>query len=71
VESESADKEGSRKGVADAGADIGVAKSAGLPWVQADHDDLVQWVGVDVAKGVNEEKGVKYEFEMWMRGGDS
>jgi len=70
VESESADKEGSRKGVADAGADIGVAKSAGLPWVQADHDDLVQWVGVDVAKGVNEEKGVKYEFQMWMRGGD-
>lgn len=71
VESEPADKEESRNRVAHAHADTGVAKSAELPWGQVDHDDLVQWAGVDVAKGVNEEKGVKYEFQMWMRGGDS
>ncbi|CAE6463432.1 unnamed protein product [Rhizoctonia solani] len=36
-------------------------------WVQAEHADLEKWVGFEVPKGVQEEKGTKYEFQMWVR----
>ncbi|KAF6766057.1 dihydrofolate reductase [Ephemerocybe angulata] len=36
-------------------------------WVQASHAELQEWVGVPVAEGVQEEKGVQYEFQMWTR----
>lgn len=40
-----------------------------LVWEQASHDDLQAWAGFDVPKGVQEEKGVRYEFQMWNRRG--
>ncbi|KAH6917405.1 dihydrofolate reductase [Coprinopsis sp. MPI-PUGE-AT-0042] len=36
-------------------------------WTQSSHAELQAWVGIDVPEGVQEEKGVKYEFQMWMR----
>ena len=36
-------------------------------WSQATHADLQAWVGFDVPEGVQEEKGVRYEFQMWTR----
>ncbi|KAL1740018.1 dihydrofolate reductase-like domain-containing protein [Schizophyllum fasciatum] len=36
-------------------------------WRQAPHDELEGWLGFDVPRGVQEEKGVKYEFQMWVR----
>jgi dihydrofolate reductase len=36
-------------------------------WVQASHAELREWVEVDVVEGVQEENGVKYEFQMWTR----
>ncbi|PVF93941.1 hypothetical protein CPB86DRAFT_741593, partial [Serendipita vermifera] len=36
-------------------------------WRQVDHEALSQWVGFDVPEGVQEEKGVKYVFQMWVR----
>ncbi|CAE6531761.1 unnamed protein product, partial [Rhizoctonia solani] len=36
-------------------------------WVQAEHADLEKWVGFEVPKGTQEEKGTKYEFQMWVR----
>jgi len=35
-------------------------------WVKAPHEDLVSWVGGSVPKGVQEEKGIQYEFQMWI-----
>ncbi|KAG8731565.1 dihydrofolate reductase [Ceratobasidium sp. 423] len=43
----------------------------GNQWVQAEHAELEKWVGFEVAKGVQEEKGTKYEFQMWVRKQDS
>lgn len=40
-------------------------------WERADHGALIQWVGFDTPRGVNEEKGVKYEFQLWVRNGGS
>ncbi|GAB1518830.1 dihydrofolate reductase domain-containing protein [Rhizoctonia solani] len=40
-------------------------------WTQAEHTDLEKWVGFEVAKGVQEEKGIKYEFQMWVKKQDS
>lgn len=37
-------------------------------WSRANHEELRAWTGVDVAEGVQEEGGVKYEFQMWSRG---
>jgi dihydrofolate reductase len=39
-------------------------------WRQADHKALSQWVGFEVPEGVQEEKGVKYVFQMWVRDED-
>ncbi|KAJ7244777.1 dihydrofolate reductase-like domain-containing protein [Mycena haematopus] len=36
-------------------------------WKRAAHDALEAWVGFEVAEGVQEEHGVKYEFQMWIR----
>lgn len=49
---------------------VAVGRVVSPSWEQADHDGLVRWVGFDVAKGINEENGVKYEFQMWVRAGD-
>ena len=38
-----------------------------LVWTQTSHDELCTWVGSDVPAGIQEEKGVKYEFQMWVR----
>lgn len=45
----------------------GAEGQASSTWVKASHADLQEWVGVDVAEGVQEEKGVQYEFQMWTR----
>ncbi|KAI0058834.1 hypothetical protein BV25DRAFT_1809959 [Artomyces pyxidatus] len=37
-------------------------------WERASHDELRAWVGFDAPSGVQEEKGVHYEFQMWVRG---
>ena len=39
----------------------------GREWTRATHDALNDWVGFEVPSGVREERGVKYEFEMWIR----
>ena len=39
----------------------------GSEWTRAPHDALDDWVGFEVPSGVREERGVKYEFEMWIR----
>jgi dihydrofolate reductase len=36
-------------------------------WRRASHEELQNWVGFDVATGIQEEKGVQYEFQMWVR----
>ena len=36
-------------------------------WQRASHAELKEWVGVDVPEGIQEEKGVRYEFQMWTR----
>ena len=36
-------------------------------WTQCSHEELQNWVGFDVPAGVQEERGVKYEFQMWVR----
>ncbi|KAI0639447.1 dihydrofolate reductase [Trametes polyzona] len=36
-------------------------------WKQASHQELKEWAGFDVPEGVQEENGVQYEFQMWVR----
>lgn len=36
-------------------------------WRRATHEELRQWAQFDVPFGVQEEKGVQYEFQMWVR----
>ncbi|KAJ7487578.1 dihydrofolate reductase-like domain-containing protein [Mycena galericulata] len=36
-------------------------------WKMAAHDALQTWVGFEVAQGVQEENGIEYEFQMWVR----
>ena len=36
-------------------------------WSQASHKALEAWVGFEVAKGIQTENGVEYEFQMWIR----
>jgi dihydrofolate reductase len=36
-------------------------------WKRASHAELESWVGFEVAAGVQEENGVQYEFQMWIR----
>ena len=44
-----------------------VGGEGGGKWTRAEQDALSSWVGFEVPKGVQEEVGVKYEFEMWIR----
>ena len=39
----------------------------GQEWTRAGHDVLSTWAGFEVPKGLQSERGVKYEFEMWTR----
>lgn len=36
-------------------------------WGRAPHSELQAWVGFQVPEGVQEENGVEYEFQMWIR----
>lgn len=36
-------------------------------WKRAKQEELSDWVGFEVSEGVQEENGVKYEFQMWIR----
>jgi len=47
---------------------LGEKKEGGQTWNRASHEELVTWLGFGVAEGVQEENGVKYEFQMWVRG---
>jgi len=38
-----------------------------VTWKQTSHAELVNWVGFDVPEGEQEEQGVRYEFQMWIR----
>ncbi len=38
-----------------------------LIWAKAEHKSLVDWAGFGVPEGVQEENGVRYEFQMWVR----
>ncbi|CCA77825.1 related to DFR1-dihydrofolate reductase [Serendipita indica DSM 11827] len=40
---------------------------ADAEWRKAPHEELVEWAGFDVPEGVQEEKGIKYVFQMWVR----
>ncbi|KAF8905562.1 dihydrofolate reductase-like domain-containing protein [Gymnopilus junonius] len=37
-------------------------------WRRSNHAALQEWVGFEVPEGEQEENGVKYEFQMWVRG---
>ncbi|KAI0287348.1 dihydrofolate reductase-like domain-containing protein [Russula brevipes] len=45
----------------------GEGGGGGGEWARAPHDALSAWVEFEVPRGVQEERGVKYEFEMWIR----
>ncbi|TFK30421.1 dihydrofolate reductase [Coprinopsis marcescibilis] len=36
-------------------------------WLKSTHNELQDWVGFTVPEGIQEENGVKYEFQMWTR----
>jgi dihydrofolate reductase len=36
-------------------------------WRKSTHAELEEWVGFEVPEGEQEENGVKYEFQMWVR----
>ncbi|KAK0208231.1 dihydrofolate reductase-like domain-containing protein [Desarmillaria ectypa] len=38
-----------------------------LVWKKATHDALKEWIGFEVPEGEQEEKGIRYEFQMWVR----
>ncbi|KAH8995059.1 dihydrofolate reductase-like domain-containing protein [Lactarius hatsudake] len=44
-----------------------IRDEGGQEWTRAGHDALNAWVGFDVPKGSQKERGVQYEFEMWTR----
>jgi dihydrofolate reductase len=44
----------------------GAAREGGA-WAHAAHSELCDWVGFEVPEGPQEEKGVRYEFQMWVR----
>ncbi|KAI6000708.1 dihydrofolate reductase [Pisolithus albus] len=44
--------------------------SGGLSWKRASHAELVAWSGLvdfDIPEGVQEENGIRFEFQMWLR----
>ncbi|KAI9063108.1 dihydrofolate reductase [Trametes sanguinea] len=36
-------------------------------WRQASYEELKEWAGFEVPEGIQEENGVQYEFQMWVR----
>lgn len=45
-----------------------LAEAQGKPFTRAAHKELEEWVGFEVPEGVQEdEKGTRYEFQMWVR----
>jgi dihydrofolate reductase len=46
-----------------------IGGAGGGEWSRAPHEALCAWVGFEVPRGVEEERGVKYEYEMWIRTG--
>ncbi|KDR84968.1 hypothetical protein GALMADRAFT_218042 [Galerina marginata CBS 339.88] len=38
-----------------------------IKWARSPHAALQEWVGFEVPEGEQEENGVKYEFQMWVR----
>ena len=44
-----------------------IGGEGGQEWTRAGHDELSAWAGFEVPKGLQSERGVKYEFEMWRR----
>ena len=44
-----------------------IGGAGGGEWSRAPHEALCAWVGFEVPMGVQEERGVKYEYEMWIR----
>ncbi|KAI8995670.1 dihydrofolate reductase [Trametes punicea] len=38
-----------------------------LRWRRASHGELREWAGFDVPEGIQNENGVQYEFQMWIR----
>lgn len=44
-----------------------IGGEGGEEWTRAGHDALSAWVGFEVATGLQSERGVKYEIEMWTR----
>ena len=45
----------------------GGSGGVGGRWERASDEELSAWVGFDVPMGVQEERGVRYEFQMWTR----
>jgi dihydrofolate reductase len=41
--------------------------SESMQWKRSTHAELEEWVGFEVPVGEQEENGVKYEFQMWVR----
>ncbi len=44
-----------------------IGGTGGGKWSRAPHEALCAWAGFEVPRGVEEERGVKYEYEMWIR----
>ena len=44
-----------------------LADKDGLEWSRASHVELQEWVDFAVPEGVQEENGIEYEFQMWVR----
>jgi dihydrofolate reductase len=44
-----------------------ICKEKSEEWTRSTHDTLQDWVGFEVSEGEQEEKGLKYEFQMWER----
>lgn len=39
----------------------------GLGWLRASHAELQAWLEFNVPEGMQEENGIQYEFQMWVR----
>ena len=44
-----------------------ICKEKSEEWTRSTHAALQDWVGFEVPEGEQEEKGLKYEFQMWER----
>ncbi|KAI0076080.1 dihydrofolate reductase [Panus rudis PR-1116 ss-1] len=43
------------------------AEESHAQWRKASHTELKEWVGSDVPEGTEKERGIEYEFQMWVR----